>query len=432
MGELCVGTEGVLTKTFVIVLKVNVADFGRSSHGFRVSGGLSVFGSVFGRLSVFCMSAIGTRGVVRAKIRNVLSLASPCARCCPRRRIDDLGRVAAKGCNNVNTTVHCCRTGSHVTIIRPARNVPTTRTKIGTNSVVLSMKKGRVMHNSVGPRRFSSGIDRTLHKRPNASFILGILHPLGGSDAIVRFGVAHGGVHAGPIPCCNVIGSDVNCLTLSDFARGSTGSFGGTFVRLGRGNTGSLVVSLHSGKKNSLSRTMSVIGLCIPGKRRVIIAGKGMHRTRNSCGARGRPISARVPLTMLIGNAATSTSRVIDNSLRSLSHTMIVNSHAFKGKLIRAVHPLPCGNALGIAASGCCVPDKHYVRTVSCTGGGTSNSMTHAPSDLAAMFRATTKHRMHSKKNVHPSVRIGKSGVPGVIFCLVGSSLVFSCTARCY
>lgn len=423
----------------LLVVYINLAndtlfDFGgNSSHGFRVTGGLSVFGTVFGRLSVFCISAVSPRGIVGCNVSTVLTRASPCARCCPRRS-GALGRVADKGFNNVKSMVHCCAPQGHITVVRPSRKDPTTRVKLGTNSVVVRVGKGSVTRKSEVPGSLASCIDSGLHNRPKAAYILGIREPASSDACIpVRFGVAHSAVHAGPMPCCKVMNGGIKCVIVDAFTvRGYSGSVGGTLVRLGRRNTGSVILSLHNGNNNLLKRTIGMIGFFIPGKGRVIMAGNGVGRTNAACGAVGRPMSARVPLTILISNSATSTSRVISNSLRSLSQTVIMKDHACNGKLMRMPHRLPCGDDVGIAATGCCVPDKQYVRTVSCTGHGTSKSITHAPSDLAGMFRATTKHRIHSNNNVHPSIRIGIRGFPGVVFCLLGSSVVFSCTARCY
>lgn len=403
-------------------------DFGdNSSHGFRVTGGLSAFGSVIGRLSVFCMSALSPGGAIHRKVSCVLSSLSPCARCCPRSSRTRLRRVLGTSFKNVKSLVACGRGLGHSVVTRPFRKAPTTGIKLGTNSVLVRVSKGSLTKG--GGRR----IDRVLQKTMNADFGLGIRHPSRGKKAQpLRFSVMHRAVRAPVVPCSAVFGGGMNCVGLDAFSNAPSGSFGGAFLGLGGRNVASLIVSLHNGNNKHLRRTMRVTGFFLPHNGIVMAAGKGAGRTDGACGALHRPLSLSVPVAMLIGNTATSTSRVLSKTFRSFSHTIVMNDHAFKGKLIRAAHPLPCKKMVGLAASGCCVPDKHYIRTVSCGRHGRSNDMNAVPSDLAAIFRATTNHRIHSKKKIVPSVRIGRRGLPGVLFCLMHSGLVFSCTARCY
>lgn len=395
---------------------------GKSSHGFRVTGGLSVFGTVMGRLSVFCISAVSPGGAVHRKVSGVLCSLSPCAMCCPRGSRSRLRVVIGNSCNNVNSLVECGPGLRCAIVTRPCRKVPTTRDKLGTNSVLLRVSKG-----SLGG---GSSIDALLQKRINADFGLGMRHPKIGRP--LRFAVMQHSVRVPAVPCCKVVRNRIKCVGLDDFSNAPSGSFGGTFLSLGGRNTASLMVSLHGGNNKLLSRTIRVIGFFIPQNGAVIAAGNGVGRTDGACGALHRPLSASVPVTILIGDNATSSSRVLSKSLRSLSHTIVMNGHACKGNLIRIPHSLPCKKGLGVAASGCCVPDKHYMRTVSCTRQGRSNDITHVPSDLAAMFRATTKHRIHSNNNISPSIRIGRRQLPGVLCCLIHSGLVFSCTASFY
>lgn len=424
---------GLLDKQVTVIMMTIVTamtffDFGdKSSHGFRVTGGLSVFGTVIGRLSVFCMSAVSPGGAVQRKVSGVLFALSPCARCFPRRSRDRLRRVVGNSFNNVNSCVTCGAGLGHSVVSRPFRNAPTTGTKLGTKSVLVRVSNGSLT-NGGGTR-----IDRVLHKRTKADFGLGIGHPgTGKKGAPVRFAVMHRSVRGPTVPCTTILSGRMKCVGLDAFSNGPSGRFGGTFLSLGGRKTASLMVSLHKGNNNLLSRTIRVTGCFLPHKGIVMAAGNGVGRTDGACGALHRPLSLSVPVTMLMGDNATSTSRVLSNSLRSLSHTMIINDHAFNGKLMRIPHSLPCKKAVGIAASGCCVPDKHYIRTVSCGRQGRSKDMNAVPSDLAGIFCATTKHRIHSKNKIVPSITVGRRGLPGVLFCLIQSGLVFSCTARCY
>lgn len=260
----------VILFDLLLLLKNIVPKRTRGSGHFRIDGGLSVFGTLMGRIRVFCISSISIRGAIHQNVSTVLNNLSPCARCCPRRRVSGLGFVAANRCNNVNSCVH--RQGrNNICVVRPFRKVPTTLTKLGTNSHVLTVSAISIASGS------SSRIDTLLGNIPGAGVMLGVRDPCSGGPHRIR--LIHERVLRGRIACCNIHNSDMNCVCLGNFASGDTRRMGGTFRSLGGGRrVGSLVLSLHGGNNNLLRDTARVINVFIPGKGRIISAGKGVDR----------------------------------------------------------------------------------------------------------------------------------------------------------
>lgn len=420
------GVGGMLISLLVTLLIIPSVTRASGSRSFGVTGGVSVFGTVCGGLSLVCISALSTRRIINGNIGTVLKDLSPCAACCPRRGIGRLGGVLANGCTNINTIIHCGFRLRHIYVDRPCTGVPTTRIKLGGNSVVLD-----VSSRSVAGGRIDC-MDSRLHKRPNSSFVLGMGQP--DANGVLGMGMAHHAVRVPFLPCCKVVRNNVNCVGFGSFASGYTGSIHHTFVSLGGRKTGKLIFSLEDGNNNSIDRTMDVIGVFLPGKGAILGVGNELRHSGGRCGAAMRPISSIVPVMILIDKGATDSDRVVDNDLRSCSHTVVLNAHACKGNLMRAAVSLPCGKRVGLAATGCCVPDNEYIRTLGCGRTG-NNCIRRIPSSLAGIFCATNNERIHSKNNIGPSMRIGPSSLPGVTFCLTNTHsdgrIVLGCRISC-
>lgn len=332
---------------FVIFLSTKVAAF---TLTFKSRGTMSIKANSEERFSGFCAtcSALGAgcfrrisrSGLVGNTVGNVLrTLSSPCSSCVGRRRTGDFRRDVSSSFRKVKTRVR--RRRNCVMVISPLGNSPTRGTKLGPGSGILSISKGDL-------RKVDSARTIVLvENRGNAGMRLSIRHP--NSSRPVGVSVAHSAVPLRAI-CKRVLRSNVTGIRVAAFSRGASGRLIRALGSLRGRNVGKLVLSLHRGPKNLLSRTIRVSDLFIPSNRvlfRVRSHGKGERRI-GSAGRRG----PGVPLMIMVSGKDTDTSRVLTTTMRRSTSIPLINRGSFKGNAIRHTRSFSSKSGVGFAARG--------------------------------------------------------------------------------
>ncbi len=325
-------------------------------QGKRVSAArLSLHGLDVTRLTVdgLCMSDIGRAGLMRSTVGNVLSGLSPRSSCAGTRRAGGLRRPLRKGFRNVNMRFGVLR--SALMIVRPAIGKPSRGINVVTNSHVIDMGSATVTNMGVDHSR----VIHELQKPQGSGIHLNVVHRNVGRP--LRFAIAHSGVPITAMSTTCVIAPDMKLIHLSDFKDAARRRVAGSVGGLRSLNVGSLVLSLRRGNNNCLRTTARVTDRFLARGSLVICAGKLHIPCRRRHTGKGKLFHSK-GVVILMSRFSTSTTRVMDNTVRSRSHKLIIKEEAFNGKLMRGPFILPSNSVVHLAISHCCAPDNQYVR----------------------------------------------------------------------
>lgn len=199
---------------------------------------------------------------------------------------------------------------SALLIIRPIDGNPSRGVKVLTNSHVVTIGSDTVTNMGVDARR----VVGHLHNPGNSGMGLGVIHHNIRSPLI--FAMGESGVPVLDLSTSCVVRPGANCVHVGHFKTAATRRFGGTVGRLRGRKVGSVVLSLRNGKKNCLGTTVSLTGRFLNRGRLVICARKQATGHDSFCTGNGNRFHGN-HLVMLMSRCATSTDRVIDNTIRS-------------------------------------------------------------------------------------------------------------------
>lgn len=299
------------------------------------------------------MSTIGVSSLISGTVPRVLTRLSPRSICVDTGSTTTTASSLGNSFSNMNVRFIVHR--SAVRIRGIVRGKPTRGTKLLTNSGVMTMSNGPFMNGVIAGRRTV----RHLGNPGSAGIGVNIVHCNDGG--IRAFDIAHNRVPAGDIATTCVLSSGAKCVHVGGFNRGACPRVLVTLTGLSRRKFGGLYVSLHSGSNNCLATTIGVTGRFLPRGGLVLCARNhgSPHRScvdsnGNSCGG--------VPVIILVGRNSTSSTRVFTKTVRSGSHTAVVNHHSFNGKLMRRRVRFPSRDLVHLAVTHCCAPSNEYVR----------------------------------------------------------------------
>ncbi len=311
-------------------------------------------GKVFGRPSAICLRAL--LGLYRGRPRlsarvlgDVLDIGSGRNCFCAPRRTGGLVRSLSTGVRNVKMDVDSVR--KDLVMDRMFRNAPTRGTNVGTKSVVVSTGNRTLSNVSLSITADCVG------NGDNAA--IGVR--MGHRKVILDFSVIHTPVGA-PSIRCRVLRRKVKCVGVAAFSGKITGRFDATLGALTGSGTGGVVVSIHGGNNNCLSRTITVTSYFLPGNGLVASRGHGGSRgSGDFCTDKAGPKCGTI---ILVGRCSTDTSRILATTLIRGKITVTVNRGSCNGNAIRSLVNLPKNTVLGCAATCCGAPGNGVVSNV--------------------------------------------------------------------
>lgn len=228
-----------------------------------------------------------------------------------------------------------------------------------------------------------------------------------------------------PVPYYGVLPSGIGYISLMSFTDTASEEVKSALKSLLSQNVKGVILDLRNNGGGLITEAVNIVSLFVP-KSSLVVTTKGRNmEEKNKFLTQTDPISAEIPLAVMINRNSASASEIVSGALQDLDRAVIVGEKSFGKGLVQTTMRLPYNGILKLTTAKYYIPSGRCIQKINYHDVREGKEGKELPDSLTAIFHTKSGREVHDAGGIMPDVKAQRDSLPAMLLYLSADKDVF-------
>jgi carboxyl-terminal processing protease len=223
-----------------------------------------------------------------------------------------------------------------------------------------------------------------------------------------------------------MVGDGVGYIKLDKFLENSAQEVKDALTNINKENPKGIVLDLRNNGGGILQEAVKIVNLFV-NKDQLIVTQKGKNVEKTiAYKTQFVPISAAVPLVVLVNNGSASASEIVAGSLQDLDRAIVIGQRSYGKGLVQQTFNLPYNSLVKVTVAKYYTPSGRCIQKLDYAHKNADGIAERFADSTVAMYQTKAGRNVYSGNGVYPDIVVEASKLSPITISMINKSMFFN------
>lgn len=223
-----------------------------------------------------------------------------------------------------------------------------------------------------------------------------------------------------------MVGDGVGYIKLDKFLENSAQEVKDALISINKENPKGIVLDLRNNGGGILQEAVKIVNLFV-NKDQLIVTQKGKNIEKTiAYKTQFMPISASVPLVVLVNNGSASASEIVAGSLQDLDRAIVIGQRSYGKGLVQQTFNLPYNSLVKVTVAKYYTPSGRCIQKLDYAHKNADGIAERFADSTVTMYQTKAGRNVYSGNGVYPDIVVEATKLSPITISMINKSMFFN------